>query len=127
ASGVIAAAGTLSQIIPPSLVLIVLADQLGRSIGDMYKGAFLPGIALTTMYILYVLVVSFLRPKAAPAIPPEARTFIEPDGGHGVPSLLVLMTLSVIASVIGVKLLLPEAAHVDELIVTGVLIWGFTA
>ncbi|HUH39917.1 MAG TPA: TRAP transporter large permease subunit [Castellaniella sp.] len=127
AAGVIAASGTLSQIIPPSLVLIVLADQLGRSIGDMYKGAFLPGFALTAMYMLYVVLVAFLRPKAAPAIPPEARTFIEPNGGHGIPSLLVLMAISVAAAVIGVELLLPDDVHVDELIVTSILLWGLTA
>jgi TRAP-type mannitol/chloroaromatic compound transport system permease large subunit len=51
---VIAASGTLAQIIPPSLVLIILADQLGRSVGDMYKGAFLPGFVLTGLYVLYV-------------------------------------------------------------------------
>ncbi len=57
ASGVIAASGTLAQIIPPSLVLIVMADQLGRSVGDMYQAAFLPGLALTAMYALYILIV----------------------------------------------------------------------
>ena len=54
ASGVIAASGTLAQIIPPSLVLIVLADQLGASVGDMYKGALVPGLALVGLYLLYV-------------------------------------------------------------------------
>jgi len=127
AAGVIAASGTLSQIIPPSLVLIVLADQLGRSIGDMYKGAFLPGFALTGLYILYVVAMAFLRPKSAPAIPPEARTFVEPNGGHGVPSLLVLMALSVGVAVVGVEFLLEDQAHVDELIVTSILIWGGAA
>jgi TRAP-type mannitol/chloroaromatic compound transport system permease large subunit len=127
ATGVIAASGTLSQIIPPSLVLIVLADQLGRSIGDMYKGAFLPGFALTAMYILYVVAMAFLKPKSAPAIPPEARTFVEPNGGHGVPSLLVLMALSVVIAVVGVKFLLDDNPHVDELIVTSILIWGAAA
>jgi len=127
ATGVIAASGTLSQIIPPSLVLIVLADQLGRSIGDMYKGAFLPGFALTGLYVLYVVVMALFRPKAAPAIPPDARTFIEPNGGHGVVSLLVLMALSVAVSVGGVKLLLNGQAHVDELIVTSILLWGAAA
>ena len=74
AAGVIAASGTLAQIIPPSLVLIVLADQLGRSVGDMYAGAFIPGLALSAMYALFILVVSIVRPSAAPALPPEARS-----------------------------------------------------
>ena len=73
ASGVIAASGTLAQIIPPSLVLIVLADQLGRSVGDMYAGAIIPGLILTGLYAGYVLMVSFIYPKAMPALPPEAR------------------------------------------------------
>ncbi|WP_298013065.1 TRAP transporter large permease subunit [uncultured Castellaniella sp.] len=127
ATGVIAASGTLSQIIPPSLVLIVLADQLGRSIGDMYKGAFLPGFALTGLYVLYVVAMAMFRPKSAPAIPPEARTFVEPNGGHGVPSLLVLMALSVAVAVGGVEFLLDDQAHVDELIVTSILLWGAAA
>jgi tripartite ATP-independent transporter DctM subunit len=74
ATGIIAASGTLAQIIPPSLVLIVLADQLGRSVGDMYQGAILPGLVLTGFYLLYVAGRSLLFPNAAPALPPEART-----------------------------------------------------
>jgi len=74
ASGVIAASGTLAQIIPPSLVLIVLADQLGRSVGDMYEGAIVPGLILTAFYALYVLGVALFLPKWAPALPREART-----------------------------------------------------
>jgi len=74
ATGVIAASGTLAQIIPPSLVLIVLADQLGRSVGDMYEGALVPGLVLTGFYALYVFVYSMVKPGAAPALPPEART-----------------------------------------------------
>jgi tripartite ATP-independent transporter DctM subunit len=73
AAGVIAASGTLAQIIPPSLVLIVLADQLGRSVGDMYEGAFIPGLALAALYAGFMLVVSLLAPTAVPALPPEAR------------------------------------------------------
>jgi len=75
ASGVIAASGTLAQIIPPSLVLIILADQLGRSVGDMYKGAIIPGLVLTALYMLYVFIMTLLFPKAAPALPAEARSF----------------------------------------------------
>jgi tripartite ATP-independent transporter DctM subunit len=74
AAGVIAASGTLAQIIPPSLVLIVMADQLGRSVGDMYAGAFIPGIVLAVFYAVYVLIVSIVRPEAAPALPLEARS-----------------------------------------------------
>lgn len=73
ASGIIAASGTLAQIIPPSLVLIVLADQLGRSVGAMYEGALLPGLALTGLYAGFVLAVTILRPDAAPPLPPRAR------------------------------------------------------
>jgi tripartite ATP-independent transporter DctM subunit len=73
ASGVIAASGTLAQIIPPSLVLIVLADQLGRSVGDMYAGAIFPGLILTGLYALFAFGVTRLYPNAAPALPPEAR------------------------------------------------------
>jgi len=74
ATGVIAASGTLAQIIPPSLVLIVLADQLGVSVGDMYTGALLPGLVLTTLYIGYVLSITIFKPDAAPALPEHART-----------------------------------------------------
>jgi tripartite ATP-independent transporter DctM subunit len=73
AAGVIAASGTLAQIIPPSLVLIIMADQLGRSVGDMYEGAVLPGLILTGLYALYILLMTFIRPKTAPALPLEAR------------------------------------------------------
>src|SRR5215475_9679869 len=61
AAGVIAASGTLAQIIPPSLVLIVMADQLGRSVGDMYEGAFIPGLALACLYAVFILITSFVR------------------------------------------------------------------
>ena len=73
ATGVIAASGTLAQIIPPSLVLIVLADQIGRSVGDMYAGAVYPAIMLTGMYFIYVFIRTTFFPHAAPALPPEAR------------------------------------------------------
>ena len=95
ASGVIAASGTLAQIIPPSLVLIVLADQMGRSVGDMYKGAFIPGFTLMGLYILFVAALAIFRPKMVPALPPEARTFVEPSGSHGYTSLTVLFVFCV--------------------------------
>jgi tripartite ATP-independent transporter DctM subunit len=73
AAGVITASGTLAQIIPPSLVLIVLADQLGTSVGDMYRGALLPGLGLVVLYVGLVFLVSLFRPAAAPALPAAAR------------------------------------------------------
>ncbi len=93
ASGVIAASGTLAQIIPPSLVLIILADQLGRSVGDMYKGAIIPGLVLTAFYVAYVLVITLIRPSWAPALPKEARTL-----GTGVTSLVVATVAGVAIS-----------------------------
>ncbi|TPI11841.1 TRAP transporter large permease subunit [Mesorhizobium sp. B4-1-3] len=93
ASGVIAASGTLAQIIPPSLVLIVLADQLGRSVGDMYAGALIPGLVLTGIYMLYILIMSIVRPNSMPALPLEARTL-----GHGVLSLIVALLITVAIS-----------------------------
>ncbi len=95
ATGTIAASGTLAQIIPPSLVLIIMADQLGRSVGDMYAGAFIPGIVLAGLYASYTLIVSFVKPHWVPAIPEEARTLKEPDGTPGTRSLLVLFLVSV--------------------------------
>ena len=100
ATGVIAASGTLAQIIPPSLVLIVLADQLGRSVGDMYKGAFIPGFMLTGMYAGYVILMAIFKPSWAPALPPEARTIREDNGKSGIPSLLVLTAVSVAAAIV---------------------------
>jgi len=73
-TGVIAASGTLAQIIPPSLVLIVLADQMGASVGDFYEGALIPGLALAGLYAVWVMIVSIAKPEAAPGCPPEART-----------------------------------------------------
>jgi TRAP-type mannitol/chloroaromatic compound transport system permease large subunit len=100
ASGVIAASGTLAQIIPPSLVLIIMADQLGRSVGDMYAGAFIPGITLAGLYGLYALGVCTVKAKWAPALPLEARTLREPDGSGGTRSLLLLTIVAVIAAVV---------------------------
>ena len=96
ASGVIAASGTLAQIIPPSLVLIVMADQLGKSVGDMYEGAFVPGMVLSALYAFYVFLVSVFFPKATPGLPIEAVGFREPDGSRGLKSLAVLAVASAV-------------------------------
>jgi len=121
ASGVIAASGTLAQIIPPSLVLIIMADQLGQSVGDLYKGAFIPGFVLTGLYVLYIIGVTVLRPQWAPALPKEARTIREPDGSSGLRSLGVVMALSV-ASAWVFSRTRPEATPTDELIVTSMCV-----
>src|SRR5204862_397412 len=90
ATGIIAASGTLAQIIPPSLVLIVMADQLGKSVGDMYEGAFIPGLVLAGLYALYAFLVTLVFPKAAPGLPGDAIGFREKDGSRGLLSLGVL-------------------------------------
>jgi TRAP-type mannitol/chloroaromatic compound transport system permease large subunit len=91
ATGVIAASGTLAQIIPPSLVLIVLADQLGVSVGDMYSGAIYPGLILVAVYCLYILGVTLVRPDTAPALPLHARTL-----GGGAMQLLLTMLITIV-------------------------------
>ncbi|HSC40796.1 MAG TPA: TRAP transporter large permease subunit [Candidatus Binatia bacterium] len=96
ASGVIAASGTLAQIIPPSLVLIVMADQLGRSVGDMYEGAFIPGLVLAGLYAFYVFIVTLISPKATPGLPAEAVGFREPTGSRGLSSLGLLAIASAV-------------------------------
>ncbi len=73
-TGVIAASGTITQVIPPSLVLIVLADQLGVSVGDMYLGAIGPSLAQVLIFMAFILAVSIFQPHRVPALPPEART-----------------------------------------------------
>jgi tripartite ATP-independent transporter DctM subunit len=82
ASGVIAASGTLAQIIPPSLVLIVMADQLGKSVGDMYEGAFIPGIVLSTLYASYIWIVATFKPEYVPGLPADAVGFKEAATGQ---------------------------------------------
>ena len=95
AAGTIAASGTLAQIIPPSLVLIVMADQLGRSVGDMYTGALVPGLMLSASYAVFVFLVSTFFPAAAPGLPPEAlaKRAAQSSGRH--------LPLPVLAAVCG--------------------------
>ena len=91
ATGTITASGTLAQAIPPSLVLIVLADQLGRSVGDMYSGALIPGLLLVGLYIAFIAAVAIFKPAMVPALPPEALLYKEDNGASGHKSLLVLV------------------------------------
>ena len=98
ATGAITASGTLAQAIPPSLVLIVLADQLGRSVGDMYAGALLPGLLLVGLYVLFIVVVAIFKPALVPALPPEARIYREANGKSGHMSLMFLL---IVCTVVG--------------------------
>ena len=78
ATGVIVASGTLGQIIPPSIVLVVLGDQLGISVGDLFIGALIPGLLMSAVFAIYVLVISALKPELAPQLPPEATSTSSP-------------------------------------------------
>jgi TRAP-type mannitol/chloroaromatic compound transport system permease large subunit len=100
ASGTIAASGTLAQIVPPSLVLIVMADQLGRSVGDMYVAALYPALLLIALYCVFIFIVSMVWPNAVPALPQEARTL-----GNGFTSLGVMIGLTVVLYYIGMHVL----------------------
>jgi TRAP-type mannitol/chloroaromatic compound transport system permease large subunit len=114
ASGVIAASGTLAQIIPPSLVLIVMADQLGRSVGDMYEGAFIPGIVLAALYAFYIFIVTLLFPKATPGLPADAVGFREPSGARGLTSLAML---TIASGVFGWLMMRNSATHGADFVV----------
>ena len=96
ASGVITASGTLGQIIPPSVVLVVLADQMGVSIGDLFRGALVPGLLLAGMYALYVAGVALFSTTAAPALPPEAR----PSDGAALWTRVLLVMLPPLALIL---------------------------
>ena len=115
ASGVIAASGTLAQIIPPSLVLIVMADQLGKSVGDMYEGAFIPGIVLACLYAGYIFLITTLYPEAGPGLPAEAVGFKEQAGAQ-----------RSFVTIIGALLTLGVAAFIAYLLAP-TLIWGLVS
>ncbi|MEN9063368.1 TRAP transporter large permease [Ponticoccus litoralis] len=112
ATGVIAASGTLSQIIPPSLTLIILADQLGRPVGDMYQGAIIPGLVLTGAYMLYVAYIALFRPRKTPSLPAEVMAGRTEKGRSGALSLLVAFAVGGVATWLGMSLLVdPEATR----------------
>ena len=136
ATGTITASGTLAQAIPPSLVLIVLADQLGRSVGDMYAGALVPGLMLVGTYLLFIAGVAIFKPKWVPALPVEARIYNEADGSRGHRSLLLLLLIcgvvsfawgqvheSIINPLIGREMRAPG----DETIILSITIGSFLA
>ncbi len=97
AAGVITASGTLAQIIPPSIVLIVIADQLGQSVGEMYKASFIPAFMLVGIYVIAIMVLAVWRPQWVPALPPSALVYHEENGNSGHKSLGVLTLISAIA------------------------------
>ena len=74
ATGVVASSGTLGQIIPPSIVLVILGDQIGVSVGALFLGALVPGLLLSGLFVLWVIFVAWRWPEKAPALPPEARS-----------------------------------------------------
>jgi TRAP-type mannitol/chloroaromatic compound transport system permease large subunit len=117
ATGVIAASGTLAQIIPPSLVLIIMADQLGRSVGDMYEGAFIPGLTLAGLYAVYALGITLVKPAWAPALPLEARTLREADGTSGTRSLVVLVLVATAVAIGFAKYKYGPDGPTDEMLV----------
>src|SRR5207302_289821 len=117
ATGVIAASGTLARIIPPSLVLIIMADQLGRSVGDMYEGAFIAGLAVAGLYAVYALGITLVKPAWAPALPQEARTLREPDGTSGTRSLVVLVLVATAAAIGFAKYKYGPDGPTDEMLV----------
>ena len=110
AAGGIAASGTLAQIIPPSLVLIVMADQLGRSVGDMYEGAFVPGIALAGLYAVYTFIMSILFPKATPGLPEAAVGFKEEPASR---SCQLLTRFNAVPLILACAAVLAWASYTD--------------
>jgi TRAP-type mannitol/chloroaromatic compound transport system permease large subunit len=124
-SGTIAASGTLAQIVPPSLVLIVMADQLGRSVGDMYVGALYPALMIIAAYCLYIFAVTIIKPEWAPALPKEARTL-----GDGVTSLFVMIAVGTGLYFLGYHVLFtgiasPEWQLVAALAFGVIAVYGF--
>ena len=136
ATGTITASGTLAQAIPPSLVLIVLADQLGKSVGDMYAGALIPGLLLVALYLAFVAVVAIVRPSWVPALPPEARIYREDSGASGHVSLVVLLAICAVAGwgwaqvhdgLMKAWTGRTSAAHGDEIVIMSMTVASFLA
>ncbi len=136
ATGTITASGTLAQAIPPSLVLIVLADQLGRSVGDMYAGALIPGLLLVGLYLLFIFAVALIKPSWVPALPAEARIYRESSGASGYVSLVVLVAMCTAAGWVWAQFhdeLMKSwtgrttAAHGDEIVIMSMTVASLLA
>ncbi len=115
ASGVIMASGTLAQTVPPSIILIVLADQFGQSVGDVYKGVLLPAMLLVVLYAAYVFGLTMFKPDAAPPIPKEARKLNEADGTVGLKSLAAILIFIALAIFGFTRLLQALFPHLPEM------------
>ena len=119
ACGTICASGTLGQIIPPSLVLILLADILGESVGSIFAAAFIPSLMLAGVYIVYMLLLGWLRPQWVPAIPAEERALISRKQlwQNIAKSVLppLLLVVCVLGSIIGGLAAPTEAASIGAL------------
>jgi TRAP-type mannitol/chloroaromatic compound transport system permease large subunit len=74
--GTVAAGGVLSILIPPSIMLVMMADQAGVSVGKLFAGAFIPGLVLTGLFFIYILIITFINPKKGPALSPEERAAV---------------------------------------------------
>ena len=122
ASGVIAASGTLAQIIPPSLVLIIMADQLRQSVGDMYAGAIIPGLVLAGLYALYILLLTWLKPQWVPALPPAARQLNGNEAGSGMLSLVVLVVIAALCAIVFARTYAAPARDVLIVLATGLAV-----
>ncbi|MEX1300234.1 MAG: TRAP transporter large permease subunit, partial [Desulfotignum sp.] len=79
ATGTVAASGTLGQIIPPSIVLVLIGDIVGVPVGDLFMGAVFPGLILVGLYILYIVIAVFINPDSAPAIPKSELDALTPS------------------------------------------------
>ncbi|MAZ83976.1 MAG: C4-dicarboxylate ABC transporter [Hoeflea sp.] len=119
ATGTIAASGTLAQIVPPSLVLIVMADQLGRSVGDMYIGALYPALIIIAIYCGYILLLTLFRPEWVPALPKEARTL-----GSGVTSLIIVIGGAVALHFIAYEVIFESLRYETRFVWSAVLAAG---
>jgi len=101
AAGVVCASGSLGQIIPPSIVLVLVGEILGVSVGDLFLGALIPGLSLAALYLLYILLLSVLFPHWVPPLPPEERAAIKPRELMIKVTTALLPTLALMVAVLG--------------------------
>ncbi|MFH1186415.1 MAG: TRAP transporter large permease subunit [Chloroflexota bacterium] len=136
AAGAINASGVLTQVIPPSVILIVLGDQLGRSVGDMYAGVLVPGLMQVGLYALFIVVLAIFRPSWVPALPREALIYKEANGASGHKSLLAVLLIAVVAAfawaavhdaIINPLVGREGKAPMDEIIILSIMAGIFTA